>query len=127
MNNLASCMEALGDAAGALRLKRRALESREHVLGAEHPDTLSSVNNLAECLRALGDAARALPLYRRALESSERALGAEHPQTLTSVNNLAVCMAALGHMRLRPCRSTVGRWKAASACSARSIRKRSAP
>jgi len=85
-----------GDAAGALPLFRRALESRERLLGPEHPDTLTSVNNLAHCLNALGDAAGALPLYRRALESKERVLGPEHPNTLSGVSNLAVCMWALG-------------------------------
>ena len=61
---------ALSDTAAALPLYRRALESRERVLGKEHPQTLSSVNNLALCLYALGDAAAALPLLRRALDSS---------------------------------------------------------
>jgi hypothetical protein len=31
-----------------------ALDSSERVLGAEHPQTLTSVNNLAECLRKVG-------------------------------------------------------------------------
>ena len=60
LNNLAGCMRALGDAAGALPLYRRVLESRERVLGKEHPDTLTSVNDLALCPEALGDAAGAL-------------------------------------------------------------------
>jgi tetratricopeptide (TPR) repeat protein len=96
VNNLASCMWALGDAAGALPLYRRALDSSERVLGKEHPDTLTSVNNLAACMQALGDAAGALPLCRRALDSSERVLGKEHPSTLRSTNNLAGVMGALG-------------------------------
>jgi tetratricopeptide (TPR) repeat protein len=96
VNNLAACMEALGDAAGALPLHRRALDSFERVLGKEHPDTLISVNNLADTMRALGDAAGAVPLFRRALDSKEHVLGKEHPDTLTSVNSLAVCMQALG-------------------------------
>ena len=85
-----------GDAAAALPLYRRSLESRERMLGKEHPQTLTRVNNLAECLQALGDTAAALPLYRRALESSERVLGKEHPDTLGSMNNLARCLRALG-------------------------------
>jgi hypothetical protein len=72
VSNLAECLLALGDAAGALPLHRRALDSRERVLGPEHPDALISVNNLALCLEELGDAAGALPLFRRALESHER-------------------------------------------------------
>jgi hypothetical protein len=89
----ASCA---ADSAGALPLYLCALESRERVLGKEHPDTLISVNNLAGCLYALGNAALALAPYRSALESRERVLGPEHPDTLVSLNNLAVCMGTLG-------------------------------
>ena len=35
-------------------LYKRALAGREKALGAEHPDTLSSVNNLAELYRSQG-------------------------------------------------------------------------
>jgi hypothetical protein len=73
-----------GDAVGALPLYRRVLESFEHALGPEHPNTLMIVNNLAGCMQALGDAAGALPLVWQALESRERVLGPEHPDTLTS-------------------------------------------
>ena len=79
VNNLAQCMGALGDAAGALPLYRRALEGSERVLGKEHPETLASVNNLAGCLQALGDAAGALPLYRRAADGFDALLGPDHP------------------------------------------------
>ena len=75
---------------------RRALEAFERVLGAEHPNTLSSVNNLAFLLETKGDYGAAEPLYRRALEARERVLGAEHPNTLTSVNNLAGLLDSKG-------------------------------
>ncbi|MGE0579437.1 MAG: tetratricopeptide repeat protein [Reyranella sp.] len=86
-----------GEASSALPLLRRALESRERVLGKEHPDALESVNDLVDCLLALGEASSALPLCRRALESSERVLGKEHPRTLASVNSLAGCLQMLGN------------------------------
>ena len=76
-------MEALGDAAGALQLYRRTLDSREHVLGKEHPFTLTSVNNLAFCMQALGDAAGALPLYRRAANGFDHLYGPDHPSSRT--------------------------------------------
>jgi hypothetical protein len=95
----------LGDSSAAAPfvgpLYRRALESKERVLGAEHPDTLTSVNNLAGCLYALGDAAGALPLYRRALESSERVLGAEHPTTQGFRRNLEFVTKAAKPRRRR--------------------------
>jgi tetratricopeptide (TPR) repeat protein len=85
-----------GDAAGALPLFRRALDSREHERGPDHPDTLADLNNLAACMHALGDARGASPLYRRALESLDRVLGPDHPDTMRTANNLANCMRGLG-------------------------------
>ena len=92
----ATCMQNLGDYAGADSLFRRALEARERVLGPEHPDTLNSVNNLASLLLRKGDYAGADPLVRRALEARERVLGPEHPDTLSSVDNLAVLLSSKG-------------------------------
>jgi hypothetical protein len=60
-----------------------ARESRERVLGPEHPDTFESVNNLAGCLYALGDAAGALPLLRRAADGFDIVLGPDHPSSRT--------------------------------------------
>ena len=59
------------------------------MLGAEHPDTLSSANNLAGLYESQGRYGEAEPLYVRVLAARERVLGAEHPSTLISVNNLA--------------------------------------
>ena len=43
---------------------RRALETREKVLGAYHPDTLRSVGNLGILLKAKGDYDGAEQLFR---------------------------------------------------------------
>ena len=43
---------------------RRALETQEKVLGADHPDTLNSVNSLGILLKAKGDHDGAELLYR---------------------------------------------------------------
>ena len=124
LNRAAVFLQGSGDAAGALPLYRRTLDGFERVLGKEHPNTLTGVANLAECLRSLGDAG-ALLLHRRAIESRERVLGKEHPDTLGSVNSLAECLRSLGDAA-GPCSSIGARWRAASGCSARSIRRRSA-
>ena len=87
VNNLALCMRVLGDAAGALPLYQRALDSCERVLGTEHPNTLTSVNNLALCMEALGDAAGALPLCRRALDGFDSLFGPVHPSSRTARAN----------------------------------------
>jgi tetratricopeptide (TPR) repeat protein len=74
------------------------LEGYERVLGADNPDTLTSVNNLGYLLQAKGDLAAAEHFYRRALESRERVLEAENPDTLTSVNNLGGLLLVKGDM-----------------------------
>ena len=43
---------------------RRALERKEKVLGADHPDTLKSVGNLGNLLADKGDYDRAEQLFR---------------------------------------------------------------
>ena len=67
----------------------RALAIREKVLGAEHPDTASSLNNLAGLYYAQGEYAQALPLFQRALAIYEQVLGKDHPHTKTVRENYA--------------------------------------
>jgi tetratricopeptide (TPR) repeat protein len=96
MNNLATVLAALGDAAGGAELHRQALDASRRLLGPEDPRTLKSMSNLAETLRALGDAAGAADLHRQVLDARRRVLGPEHPDTLMSTNNLAATLVALG-------------------------------
>ncbi|MBK8434112.1 MAG: tetratricopeptide repeat protein [Chloroflexi bacterium] len=80
----------MGDLAEARPYYARALAIREKVLGAEHPDTATSLNNMGALLRAMGELAEARPYYARALAIRQKLLGAEHPDTASSLNNLAV-------------------------------------
>ena len=66
------------------------------MLGADHPDTLTSRNNLAGAYQSAGDLDRAIPLYEQTLADRQRVLGADHPDTLTSRNNLAYAYQAAG-------------------------------
>ena len=70
-------------------LFQRALAIYERVLGAEQPNTASSLNNLAILYADQGKDEQAEPLYQRALAIKEGMLGAEHPDTASSLNNLA--------------------------------------
>jgi tetratricopeptide (TPR) repeat protein len=101
MNNVAACLQTLGDSSAALPLFRRALEGRERVLGAEHPDTFNSLNNLAGCLAMMGDASAALPFFRRATEGFEHVLGADHPDTKRAKANYEWATKAAGKTRSR--------------------------
>src|SRR5207244_4272003 len=72
-NNLAACLQDLGQPARALPLHERALAIRRKARGEDHPDTAQSYNNVGSCLEALGQPARALPLFERALAICRKA------------------------------------------------------
>jgi tetratricopeptide (TPR) repeat protein/transcriptional regulator with XRE-family HTH domain len=65
------------------------LDICEQQLGADHPDTATSLGNLAGLYYAQGKYESAEPLYQRALNIYEQQLGADHPDTASSLNNLA--------------------------------------
>ncbi|MEV7699975.1 FxSxx-COOH system tetratricopeptide repeat protein [Streptomyces sp. NPDC086779] len=98
-NNLANCLQDLGEYRQAADLHRQNLTHRERTLGPEHPSTLSSRNNLANCLGDMGEYRQAADLHRQNLTHRERTLGPEHPSTLGSRNNLAVCLGVMGEYR----------------------------
>ena len=78
-----------GDYQSATTLFQRQLETRQTLLGEEHPDTLTSLNNLAGTLWAQGDLTGARKLQEQVADAHRRVLGDEHPATLTSLGNLA--------------------------------------
>jgi len=82
----------------AENLLRRQCELQRTILGAEHPNTLTSMNNLAETLRAQGDLEGARIIQEQELEITRRVLGAKHPDTLTSMNNLALTLRDQGDL-----------------------------
>jgi tetratricopeptide (TPR) repeat protein len=87
-------LDSQGDYERARALYTRALAIREKVLGAEHPDTATSLNNLALLLKSQGDHEAARLLFERALAINEKGLGAEHPRTAASLNSLAFLLYA---------------------------------
>ena len=92
MQNLATSLMQLGDAAAARSLQEQVLAIRRRVLGEEHPDTLRTMQNLAASLGQLGDAAAARSLEEQVLAIRRRVLGEEHPDTLNTMNNLAASL-----------------------------------
>ncbi len=85
------------------------------MLGADHPDTLTSRNNLAGAYQAAGRLGEAIPLFEQTLADRERVLGADHPDTLTSRNNLAGAYQAAGRLGGRS-RCTSRPWPTANGC-----------
>ena len=92
LSNAAWYTAEQGNYNDAEQMDRRALDSKEKVLGKEHPDTLTSVSNLALVLQYQGKYDEAEQIDRRALDGREKALGKEHPDTLISVSNLALVL-----------------------------------
>ncbi|KAK4194082.1 hypothetical protein QBC40DRAFT_321804, partial [Triangularia verruculosa] len=65
------------------------IETSKTKLGADHPDTLTSIGNLASIYRNQGRWGEAEKLEVQVIETSITKLGADHPYTLTSIANLA--------------------------------------
>ncbi len=94
-NRLGYGLNMLADYAAARPLYERALDIRQRVLGADHPDTAQSLNNLAALHYATGDYAAARPLVERALAITERVLGMAHPNTTVVRRNLERLIAQM--------------------------------
>jgi tetratricopeptide (TPR) repeat protein len=89
---------AAADLTRAVDIGRRCLADCERVLGADHPDTLTSRNNLAYAYWSAGRLGEAIPEFERCLADRERVLGADHPDTLTTRNNLAGAYESAGRL-----------------------------
>jgi serine/threonine protein kinase/Tfp pilus assembly protein PilF len=109
--------QGLGEYDQAQDQIERAFAWRRQHLGADHPDTLTSMDNLARLYRLRGWHARAEHLWEEALAGRRRVLGADHPDTLTSLNNRATLYADAGRYSeaepllkeaLRGCRQKLG-------------------
>jgi tetratricopeptide (TPR) repeat protein len=83
----------------AERFQLEAVELRKEALGAEHPDTLSSMNNLAMTYHDQGRWGKAEKLFVRVMGTRKTKLGADHPDMLTSMNNLALTYWNLGRWK----------------------------
>jgi tetratricopeptide (TPR) repeat protein len=94
-NDLAQALQAAGEPKEAERLFRQALAEQDKSLGAQHPETASTLNNLASLLTTLDRYAEAEPLQRRALSIMERTLGPRHLRTGLAASNLADILGAL--------------------------------
>jgi Tetratricopeptide repeat len=77
----------------------RLLPDQIRVLGADHPQVLTTRNNIAAWTGFRGNAPKALRLFRELLPEAIRMLGADHPSVLSIRNNIAVWPAQSGNAR----------------------------
>jgi serine/threonine protein kinase/tetratricopeptide (TPR) repeat protein len=89
----------LGDAKRALRQFERSRALFEATLGAEHPETLTSMDNVASAYRGVGRYDDAVRLYEKTLPLSRARRGPEDPGTLTIMCNLAGTYLVTGRQR----------------------------
>jgi tetratricopeptide (TPR) repeat protein len=87
-----------GEYAHARLMLTAAIAERREVLGAAHPDTLTSMNDYARVLVDQGELEAGLQQNEETLAARRDTLGAEHPDTLISMNNRAFVLARLGKL-----------------------------
>ncbi len=95
---LAVTLRDLGIFDDALGPQEQSLALRRSALGAEHPETFTSLLNLALLLQAQGSFEDAERSFRQAMEGRRRVLGDEHPDTLTAIDNLGLLLQAKGQL-----------------------------
>ena len=81
-------------------LKRNVLDC-ERILGADHPDTLTTGNNLAATYQSAGLVEQAFPLFEGTVLDSERVLGADHPDPLRAASTLRPRISQLVALKRR--------------------------
>jgi tetratricopeptide (TPR) repeat protein len=89
IENLSVLLHAQGRWKEAEELDVQVTETKNRVLGAEHPDTLTSMAYLALTYRNQGRWKEAEELEVQVMEMTKRVLGEEHPFTLIIMANLA--------------------------------------
>ncbi len=87
---IGNAYRALGKHELARPQLERSLAGREQTLGADHPETLTSMHDLAVLYKEEGKYDKAEPLYLEILLQRKQQLGADHPDTLTCKHSLAV-------------------------------------
>jgi len=70
------------------------METSKTKLGADHPDTLTSMNNLAFTWKAQGRSAEAIVLMRQCVQQRQQELKAGHPNLKSSLTVLEQWEAA---------------------------------
>jgi tetratricopeptide (TPR) repeat protein len=97
-DSLARAYREAGRLDEALPLYEQTLADSERILGAGHPDALTSLSNLAHAYREAGRLGEALPLYEQTLADRERILGSNHSDTLISRGDLADAYQLAGEL-----------------------------
>jgi len=96
VNDLVAVLFLAHNLPAAKQLYERALAGRETVLGAKHPDTLTTLNNLAVLADDCGEDESAAELFVRVLPARTEVLGIDHADTIDSACGLRTAMQKRG-------------------------------
>jgi tetratricopeptide (TPR) repeat protein len=77
-------------------LENKVVDTRNRILGVEHPDTIRAMANLAAIYQHLGKYTEAEELQIQVLDARNRILGVEHRDTINAMANLASTYQHLG-------------------------------
>ena len=80
-------MPQLNDLRAQHTNREQLIESRQRLLGPDHPDLANDLRDLGRLSHELGAFADAQSQLRRALAIHTEHLGAEHPETATDINH----------------------------------------
>jgi hypothetical protein len=89
MANLASTYRNQGRWDAAEELFVQVMETSKTKLGADHPDTLTSMSNLAFTWKRQGRVAEAISLGRECIQLQQSILGVGHPRFISLSRALA--------------------------------------
>ena len=88
LNNASEYARKIGTMRDSEKMASQSMDTRNKILGPEHPETLRSMNNLASTYWNQGRYEEAEKLNVQVREAHKRILGPEHPHTLRSMYHL---------------------------------------
>ena len=71
-------------------MENKVLDTRNRIIGVEHPDTFKAMENLVVTYQNFGKYKEAEKLGLQVLDGKNRVFGVEHPDTINAMGNLAV-------------------------------------
>jgi uncharacterized protein YjgD (DUF1641 family) len=95
---LGNTLRELGSYPTAIAVLEKARQTRQRELGAEHPETLTTLQSLALAYHDAGKFGEAIKLYEQVKAAQVAKLGADHPDTLITLHNLAGACQAAGRL-----------------------------
>ena len=79
-----------GEYTKALEYYNKALEVNENILGANHPNTTTTLNNIAQIYTVLGNYDKALVIFKKLIKIEKSTIGENHYEFAVNYNNIGL-------------------------------------